>query len=91
MKVYLQDTVNEMIDSLKEQAKQHDVSEADIRTLFKDKRINDLDDLFNDGGEVRCEYFGDLAFEYALQFGTFESKGFEEARWKAIELAMKKF
>lgn len=91
MKITLQETAFEMIDSLKYEAKQHDVDENDIRKLFKDQNVNDLDLLFNDGGEVRCEHFGDLAWDYASQFGKFESTNFENARWKAMKLAMDEF
>lgn len=91
MEITLQATAHEMIESLKYEAKQHGVSDDDIRKLFANHDINSLDDLFNDGGEVRCEQFGDLAFEYALQFGEFDSIEFHNARWDAMKLAMDEY
>jgi hypothetical protein len=89
--ITLEETVEEMIISLKYEALDNDVKEEDIRILFADKDINSLDDLFLDGGEIRCEHFSDLAWDYAFQFGTLESEGFSNAHWEALELAMKRF
>ena len=47
-----------------------------------------LDDLFEDGGEARCERFCDLAWPYSLQFGKLESTEFEAAQWSCIEAAI---
>lgn len=46
-----------------------------------------LDDAFNDGGEVRCEKFVDLALSYSTTFGEIESDAEERARWGCIEMA----
>lgn len=85
MEITLQETVDKMIESLEERAEHFEVHLNGINS----KNFNTfLDDLFEDGGEVRCEYFTDLTFDYALQFGEFESNGFESARWQAIEMAL---
>lgn len=47
-----------------------------------------LDDAFGDGGEVRCEKFGDLALPYSTTFGEIGSAAEEKARWECIELAL---
>ena len=57
--------------------------------------VNKFDDLFNDGGEGRCEEFCDFGYEYALQFGTFDDyekgdNGFEGKLWSCINSAMAK-
>lgn len=91
MSIKLDQVAKEMNESLKEQARQHDVDIEDIRELFEDHKVNNLDELFNDGGDVRCEHFTDLAMEYAFQFGELESDPFMKAQWKAIELAMDTF
>ncbi len=89
--IKLSETVSEMIESLKEAAEDCAVNLEDIRKLFSDCRINDLDELFKDGGEVRCEQFGDLAIDYALQYGDIETPPFNEAHWCALGRAMKEF
>lgn len=91
LEITLEDTVDNMIESIKEQAENFDIPKDDIAELFQNKNVDGLDKLFEDGGEVRCEYFTDLAIEYALQFGEFDSAEFHEARWEAIEKAMKEF
>lgn len=87
LNVKLNDTVDRMVASLKEVAEQNNVSLEGIRI----SNFNTfLDDAFNDGGEVRCERFADLAWDYAFQFGELESIQFMNAQWKCILKAINK-
>lgn len=81
----LEGTARKMATSLIAQAEQ---AEVDLTGLTIDNYNEFLDDLFNDGGEVRCEYFGDLAIPYALEFGKLESPEFDKARWPCFERAI---
>lgn len=81
-----QETVNQMVDSLMNQADLHSVS---LKGMTIENFNSFLDDLFSDGGEVRCEKFADLAMEYAFQFGEIESAPFMEKQWSCIESAIK--
>ena len=81
------ETVNTMVASLRAVAKERGVS---LNGLTIDNFNYFLDDAFNDGGEVRCELFGDLAWNYALQFGPLESGPFDSARWECTEAAIKR-
>ena len=89
--VVLQDVVDEMVESLREAAEREGVDVEDIRDLFSRRDVNGLDDLFNDGGEVRCEHFADLAWDYAGDFGDMDSSEFSDAQGSAIEEAMRQF
>ena len=80
-----------MNQSLMEQANLHNVSIASIQSLFQNEDLNGLDELFGDGGEVRCVHYTDLAMDYGFQFGKIESERFEKARWECFELAMRTF
>jgi len=44
-----------------------------------------LDDVFDDGGEIRCVRFTDIPDEYCLQFGPFESESFDHIKWIIIK------
>lgn len=81
----MEGTALKMATSLIEQA---EAAEVDLRGLTIDNFNTFLDDLFNDGGEVRCERFGDLADPYALEFGPLESAAFDNARWPCFERAI---
>lgn len=83
--------VEDMVESLKEKAEIEGVSIEDIRELFEEKRINELDELFRDGGEARCDHFTDIGMEYALEFGEIESEGFDNAFYEVVEKAMEEF
>lgn len=91
MEITLEETVDEMVKSLKYEADNYGIKEESIRKLFANQEINSLDDLFGDGGEVRCESFVDLALDYAVQFGEFDGTEFHEALWDAISKAMEVF
>lgn len=56
-------TIKEMVESLKEAADNEDL---DLTGINEKNWQWFLDDLFNDGGEARCEMFVDLADEPAL-------------------------
>lgn len=72
-------------NSLLNKAKQHNII---LPELTLDNFNTVLDDLFNDGGEVRCVHFIDLTNKYACRFGPIESTKWEEARWPCIEKAI---
>lgn len=79
-------TARKMADSLIGKAKERGV---DLRGLTANNFNWFLDDLFEDGGEVRCEYFTDLAMPYAIKNGgPIESTEFDEIRWPIIERAI---
>ena len=81
-------SVNKMIKGLEYQAKKHGKS---LSGMTKKNFNYFLDDLFEDGGEIRCIDFIDHADPYALQFGDFESDQYEEKRWEVIERALEYF
>lgn len=79
------ETVERMVKSLLYQAEHHEKSLEGLTA----RNMNEfLDDLFNDGGEIRCEKFTDLAMEYSLQFGELESIPFYDKQWSCIESAI---
>lgn len=82
------ETVQRMADSLIEVAEQHDEGVQCLVGLTTRNFNCFLDDTFNDGGEVRCERFCDLAWPYALQFGNIDSEGFDDARAKCHDAAI---
>jgi hypothetical protein len=86
LKVTLDQIVRRMVDSITDEANHCDP----VVSLKGLKNVNDLDDLFNDrSGQIRCEKFCDVAWEYSLQFGSLESRGFEDAQQRAISAALK--
>lgn len=83
--------VSDMVYTLNEYAEKLNV---DLTNQIPED-VNDLDNIFNDGGEGRCEYFTDLAIPYGMQFGTdLEDyrleNGVQAHIWKCINSAMKK-
>jgi len=93
MKLSIQkvNTVRKMIMGIEEYAERKGIS---LENSIPDD-VNKFDDLFNDGGEGRCEGFCDFGYEYALQFGTFDDyekgdNGFEGKLWSCINSAMGK-
>jgi hypothetical protein len=54
--------------------------------------VNEIDDVVDQSGQVRCENFCDFANEYAHQFGPGPGdEKFEEARSRAIDKAWAAF
>jgi len=55
-----------------------------------DKNFNTvLDDLFNDGGEARCVYFGAVAADYLVRHGyKIESQPHDDRWWIFLERAI---
>lgn len=94
-KTLLEQTAEEMIRTLKEYAKEKNVSEADIRSLFAKQNtdgLNALDDLFHDGGEGRVDYFSTFSMDYANNFSKdVTSDEYDERRWEVELKAMKEF
>ena len=87
LEVTLNETLESMVSSLLTVAKDKD---KDLTGLTYQNFNVFLDDLFADGGEVRCEQFTDLSIEYGLQFGKLESSPFSIATHKCIEKAINK-
>ena len=88
---YKSEAVRKMIRGIEEYAERKNIS---LKNNIPDD-VNKFDDLFQDGGEGRCERFCDFAYEYALQFGTFDDYekgdgGFEGKLWSCINSAMAK-
>lgn len=48
------------------------------------KFLTELDNMFNDGGAVRCEKFMDLGMPYSLQFGPLETMPFDMAQGRVL-------
>lgn len=85
MRISKERVAQEMADSLMEQAT---IFHVDLAGLTIDNFNSFLDDAFNDGGEVRCIKFTDLAMEYSQYFGEIESDPFDTAQWNAITRAV---
>lgn len=79
----VQQAANEAAASLLYYARKHGVQLED----FVPEDINNLDDAFEDGGEIRCVHFVDILAEYAIQFGALESEAFYDALDEAMEVA----
>lgn len=86
LRYYLTDTAEKMADSLINWADE-DQKQA-LKALTVDNFNDLLDEIFQDGGETRCERFCDLGWEYSCQFGKLESPAQEAAHWKVIQLAI---
>lgn len=80
------DVINDMVKSLMFHAKYYDKS---LDGITEENYSDFLDDLFDDGGEIRCEYFTDLAIEYSLQFGELESMIAMGMRNECVKRAVK--
>lgn len=78
-------TVNEMVQSLIDEAEYAGIDLSEV-TINNFNYL--IDDLFGDGGEVRCVKFTDIAIDYALEHGEFESTRFMDAQWKCIEASL---
>ena len=83
--------VDLMVRSLHEAVEREGVSEDEVREVLASRALSGLDDIFNDGGFVRCEEFTDLGIEFALAYGELESEGFDEAHWELIDEAIDRF
>ena len=81
--IRFQETVLRMVAALEDEA---DHCEVDLAGAVE---LHDLDKLFGDGGEARCEHFCDVAWEYALQFGEFAGTEFENAQSRCVSRAWK--
>lgn len=95
MKNTLEETSKKMVDSLKAYAQEKGVDLQEIRNLFQTldtAGLNALDDLFNDGGEGRFDYFSAFSIDYAIQFNKdITSDEYDERRWEVEVKAMKEF
>jgi len=78
----------EMAVSIEEQAQRAGIPMRKVAQTMS-KNINDLDELFEDGGHVRCVHFMDIGDQkYARQFGEIESPDWEIARFEVKDLAV---
>ena len=95
MKLTKKDTIKKMINSLKDYAERKSINLEDIRRLFKSldtDELNSLDDLFNDNGEGRVDYFSVYSMDYARQFTEdVTSDLYDEKRWEVEQEAMRRF
>lgn len=82
MDISLKETVIEMVESLEQAADDFDVS---LKGINRNNFNEELDGRFEDGGEVRCERFTDVAIDYGCQYGELESDPFREAQFEAID------
>jgi len=85
LKITVRETADRMADSLIDKAASANKSLAGISV---DNFNTFLDNLFKDGGEIRCENFADLAWDYSLQFGELGSDNFDNAQWRCIRSAI---
>lgn len=74
-----------MVDNLSDHAEKCGV---ELNGINRHNFNTELDDRFNDGGEARCEYFADLGWEYAQEFGEFGSDDSETALWRVLSSAL---
>lgn len=81
--IKLADIADRMVRNLIDHAKWEEVD------ITKITDIHELDDVFRDGGEVRCEQFADIAWEYSNQFGKFGTTAWENAQATAVSAALK--
>lgn len=95
MKKSLETTAKEMITSLKEYAEDKGITVEQVRECFKTldtDGLNSLDDLFQDNGEGRVDYFSWFSMDYARQFSDdVTSDEYDERRWEVEVKAMKEF
>ena len=82
------DTVRRMVASLVVALESQGVA---LHKAAKLDDVHQLDDLCHDGGETRCEHFGDLAYEYAAQFDAFASDKFDAKVWECMKAAWSVF
>lgn len=80
------DTYTAMAESLMNEAKEKNV---DLSGLTIDNFSSYLDEQFNDGGEVRCEKFTDLAWEYSINHAEFASDKFDSINWECTKSAIR--
>ncbi len=74
-----------MVEALRAEAARQEV---DLSTVTAKNFNSELDKLFGDGGQARCEHFADHGWEYSLQFGKFGSNRFQNAQAEAVEAAL---
>ena len=95
MKNSLETTAEEMIASLKEYAEEKGITVEQVRECFKTldtDGLNSLDELFQDNGEGRVDYFSSFSMDYARQFSDdVTSDEYDERRWEVEVKAMKEF
>lgn len=76
--------IRRMVDNIKYAAEEHGLELWEC--VVED--IHEWDDIFNDGGRVRCELFVDIADEYAIEYAKFDSEEFYEIRNELIKEAL---
>lgn len=82
--------VDTMVENLRAEAKRVGVSEDDVREALHPD-INDLDEVFGDGGVARVEHFVDWGIAFSLKYGEIDSSLFDNVLWDLIEEAIARF
>ena len=87
--------IKQMIKSLKKYAEEKGVSIESVRECFKSldtDGLNSLDDLFQDNGEGRFDYFSSFSLDYAREFTDDNTSDlYDEKRWEVELEAMQRF
>lgn len=79
--------VKNMVNSVESEFEKRNILLSDLNFNSASDMLNSMDELLLDGGEFRCERFADLTHNFAFNFGEMESEGFEDVKWRCIELA----
>lgn len=81
------DIIEKMIISIEKIAQEKNVS---LKGINLENWENFLDENLDTTGQIRCENFADIAWNYAIQFGEFGGDEFDKKRYSCIEKAVKK-
>lgn len=84
LEVKFHETVNKMVQSLLDHANQKGIALPPVTD------VNSLDNVFDDGGKARCDFFTIHADFYAVQFGDIASPKFNAAFERVLATALKK-
>lgn len=80
--------VNKMVRSIKEKIKEKNLTLKDFDFSSSNAFLESIDNNLDQSGEIRCENFCDIAWQYAENFGELESPKFEESKWLCIDAAI---
>ena len=85
------ETVDKMIQSLKEELHRLHINEEDVRTRFRQTKDVHVLDEFDATGQMCYEFFIDIALDYARQFAAFGSVDFYKKLNSCVATAMAQF
>ena len=88
MKYLLKQTAEKMVKTLMEVLEERDLSLDLLDTSSAENLLASIDDVADPSGEVRCESFWDLAWDYAENFGELGDNEFINAQWRCVEEAL---